>query len=85
MELVVGHELIGEESLITNDSFRNTVVILSPLTKSSQSLGRFQTRKSRSPQEIRRTINDDQSKVSLATELDFLMIDENQITKRRCA
>ena len=30
MELIVSHELIGEESLITNDSFRNTVVLLSP-------------------------------------------------------
>ena len=73
MELVIRHELIGEESLITNNSFRDTVVLFSPLTKSSQSLGRFQTRKGRSPQEIRRTINDDQGKVSLVTKLNLTL------------
>ena len=82
MELVIRHELIGEESLITNNSLRDTVVLFGPLTKSSQSLGRFQTRKGRSPQEIRRTVNDDQGKVSLVTKLNFLMTDENQITER---
>ena len=82
MQLVIRHDLIGEESLITNNSLRDTVALFSPLTKSSQSLGRFQTRKGRSPEEIRRTINDDQGKVSLVTKLNFLMTDENQITER---
>ena len=63
MELVVGHELISEESLISNDSLRNTVVLLIPLSKSVQRLGRFQTSKGRSPQEIRGIVNYDQGEV----------------------
>ena len=78
MELVICHEWISEESLITNNSFRNAVVLFSPLTKSSQSLRRFQTRKSRSPQEIRRTINDNQGKVCLVTKLDLFMVNKSQ-------
>ena len=71
MELVVGHELISEESLISNNSFRNTVVLLIPLSKSVQRLGRFQTRKGRNPQEIRSTVNYDQGKVCLRAKFDF--------------
>ena len=37
MELVIGHELWCEKCLITYDSFRNAVVLLSPLTECSQS------------------------------------------------
>ena len=43
--------------------------LFSPLTESSQSLRCFQTRQGRSPQEIRRAINDNQGKVSLVTKL----------------
>ena len=81
MELVICHELIGEECLISDKSFGNTVVLLSPLTKSSKSLWRFQTGKSRSPQEIRGTIDDNQGKVCLVTKLDFFVIDKNQIAE----
>ena len=80
MELVVRHELIGKESLIFNDSLRNTVVLLSLLWECVQRLGRFQTRKGRSPQEVSGTINYDQGKISLRAKLDFLVIDKNQIT-----
>ena len=59
MELVIGHELWCEKCLITYDSFRNAVVLLCPLTECSQSFRRFQTSESRSPQEIRGTIDDD--------------------------
>ena len=33
MELVIRHELIGEKSLITNNSLRDTVVLFHPLAK----------------------------------------------------
>ena len=41
MKLVIGHKLWSEKSLITYNSFRNAIVLLSPLTESSQGLGRF--------------------------------------------
>ena len=59
MKLVIGHKLWSEKSLITYNSFRNAIVLLCPLTESSQGLGRFQIGESRSPQKIRGTINDD--------------------------
>ena len=59
MKLVIGHELWSEKCLITYNSFRNAIVLLCPLTESSQGLGRFQIGESRSPQKIRGTINDD--------------------------
>ena len=34
LELVIRHELFGKESFITNNSFRNTIVLFCPLTKS---------------------------------------------------
>ena len=81
MELVVGHELISEEGLISNDSLRNTVVLLIPLSKSIQRLGRFQTSKSRSPQEISGTVNYDQGEIRLRAKFDFFVIDKNQMTE----
>ena len=81
MELAISHELIGEKCLISNNSLWNTVVLLSPLTKSSQSLWRFEPGKGRSPQEIRGTIDDNQGKVCLVTKLDFFVIDKNQIAE----
>ena len=64
---------------------RNTPVPFHPLPKSFQSLGPFQTCKSRSPQEIRRTIGDNQGKVCLVTELDFFVTYKNQTSERRCS
>ena len=81
MELVISHELIGEKCLISDNSLWNTVVLVSPLTKSAQSLWRFQNGKSRSQQEIRGTIDDNQGKVCLATKLDFFVIDKDQIAE----
>ena len=81
MELVVGHELISEEGLISDDSLRNTVVLLIPLSKSVQRLGRFQTSKGRSPQEISGTVNYEQGEIRLRAKFDFFVIDKNQITE----
>ena len=80
MELI-SHELISEKCLISDNSLWNTVVLLSPLTKSSQSLWRFEPGKGRSPQEIRGTIDDNQGKVCLVTKLDFFVIDKDQIAE----
>ena len=84
MELVVGHELISEECLISNDSLRNTVVLFIPLSKGVQRLRRFQTSEGRSPQEVSGTINYDEGEIRLRAKFDFLVIDKNQITKGRC-
>ena len=62
MELVICHEWIGETCLVSNNPLWHTIVLFSPLTKSSHSLRRFQTRKGRSPQGIRRTINETKSR-----------------------
>ena len=68
MELVVGHELISEKCLVSNNSLRNTVVLLIPLSKSVQRLGRFQTGKGRSPQEVSGTVDYDQGEIGLRSQ-----------------
>ena len=81
MKLVVRHKLISEKCLVSNDPLRNTIVVLIPLSKSVQRLGRFQTSEGRSPQEISGTIDYDQGEIRLRTKLDFFVIDKNQITE----
>ena len=81
MELVVGHKLISEKCLVSNDSLRNTIVLLVPRSKSVQRLGRFQTSEGRSPQEVSGTVNYDLGEIRLRAKLDFFVIDKNQISE----
>ena len=82
MELVVGHKLISEKCLVSNNSLRNTVVLLIPLSKSVQRLWRFQTGKGRSPQEVSGTVNYDQGEIGLRAKFDFFVIDKKSDLRR---
>ena len=83
MKLLASHELIGEGKLVQRFSSEHSCSLQSTVGMHSMSRV-LQACESLSPQEVRGIINNDQGQICLWANLDFLVINKDEITEGRC-